>query len=293
MPTFGMTNSELSAAANEVLAVLDPSGTSFWRIELSPAENPYLTVTYKNPAISAAGTTPGTSGLFRRSWEAIGVTSEPWRRLYHATYGLEKILRSNSIPPSTDGEAEEAARRVALSTLYGGVMFLRTSSSELTTHDPAIFGFKFKITGSLRISFRFIFDQPALPIFIPLPPRKPRKWGRSLTPRWEEEHKKLVAHRKFSRNTKRMENNPTGNGFGRKGTGNPMMSTWQDRRAAIAKRTALEKALAAVQQHYKRSGKKIDRKDATQVVALLKKRVQLAKKKARAWQPKIRSKRKK
>lgn len=36
-------------------------------------------------------------------------------------------------------------------------------------------------------------------------PRKPRKWGRSLTERWKEEHAQLVAHRKFNRNQKKVE----------------------------------------------------------------------------------------
>lgn len=42
-----------------------------------------------------------------------------------------------------------------------------------------------------------------VPFFKPMPPRKPRKWGRVLTPKWEAEHAQIVAQRKFKRNVKK------------------------------------------------------------------------------------------
>lgn len=42
-------------------------------------------------------------------------------------------------------------------------------------------------------------------IYVPMPPRKPRKWGRAWTPRWELEHAALVRQRKFARNQAKIE----------------------------------------------------------------------------------------
>jgi len=47
-------------------------------------------------------------------------------------------------------------------------------------------------------------DQFSYATFTPVKiQRKRRRWGRSLTPRWEKEHTQLVAHRKFRTNVKR------------------------------------------------------------------------------------------
>jgi len=140
------------------------------------------------------------------------------------------------------------------------------------------------------LAIRFIFtiwDVPFVkrPEFVPLVSRKPRKWGRALTERWEEEHKQLVNHRKFARNTKKMETDPNAKGFGRAGTGKPasqLMNTWRDRLAAQAKAAALERSLKAVEYAYKRHGKSIDRKAALKVVKVLTDRKKKADKKAAA-----------
>lgn len=49
--------------------------------------------------------------------------------------------------------------------------------------------------------------------------RKPRKWGRALTPRWQTEHEQLTLARKFIHQQKKLAKNPNRKGFGRKGTG--------------------------------------------------------------------------
>lgn len=55
-----------------------------------------------------------------------------------------------------------------------------------------------------------------IPVLTPLPTRQPRKWGRSLTKRWEDEHRQLVDHRKFERNRKKVIADPHSIGTGKK-----------------------------------------------------------------------------
>jgi hypothetical protein len=53
------------------------------------------------------------------------------------------------------------------------------------------------------VSINFSTGTHTQQVFEVLPPRKPRKWGRVLTPKWEAEHAQIVAARKFKRNAKR------------------------------------------------------------------------------------------
>lgn len=180
------------------------------------------------------------------------------------------------------------------------------SDSNLGDRTSIPFGL-FTTPKDIRISVRYIVTVPWIPFSYHeafakvdwLGKRNPRKWGRSITERWDEEHKRLVAHRKFHRNTQKMKKDPNAAGFGRTGTGiasgatacaaPPLkMSSWAARNKAIG----MENAVASVEALFTRNKKSITKKAAKKLVMKMKKRIRDVKKKAKAWQPKIRRKRK-
>jgi len=132
----------------------------------------------------------------------------------------------------------------------------------------------FTTTRPFRTAFRFtfaIFDSPLSlqPYYEPMFNRKARKWGRSLTERWEDEHRQLVDHRKFERNRKKVIVDPASIGTGKrnkkkKKARTPLMegtllNSILNRGEASAKRAALKAASTgrtAVRKHIEKRGAK-------------------------------------
>jgi len=100
-----------------------------------------------------------------------------------------------------------------------------------------------------------------IPFMEPLTRRKPRKWGRSLTARWEKEHSQLVAHRKFSRNTKKLTKNPNAGKFGKEGT-----ESWKGKFYQRAKDIVADAAMAGL----KEGGKKVKKDVSNKILGKLK-----------------------
>lgn len=107
-----------------------------------------------------------------------------------------------------------------------------------------------------------------LPVYAPFFRRRARKWGRSLTKRWEDEHRQLVDHRKFERNRKKVIVDPSSIGTGKrkkkKKVRTPLMertllNSILNRGEASAKRAALKaasKGRTTVRKHIEKRGAK-------------------------------------
>jgi len=119
----------------------------------------------------------------------------------------------------------------------------------------------FKVDVQLKL-----FDEKiSLPTFLPLPKRRPRKYGRSALPRWLEIYRELTIGRKFTRQTKRLQETPNERGFGKEGT-----EEWKDKLLRGAKnavgRVAKDAIKSAVDSAVKEGGKRVVQKTLTKAL---------------------------
>lgn len=196
-----MTDTEAIIAATEFLSDVDPEGVSFWVITV----NEYQGVQQVSLTTPPEGiTTSSRSTLYRADKLAITSRAEPFKRFFLCCQAIHRLILEHSNPPENPSNIESIVLRDALPQLSSAVTTLTAASRELVIFNPIDFGYGWP-KPEFGISFRFILNNAAVPVMLPLPPRSPRKWGRAWTPRWELEHAALVRQRKFSRNQQRIE----------------------------------------------------------------------------------------
>lgn len=140
----------------------------------------------------------------------------------------------------------------------------------------------FTTDADFRTAFRFSFeihDSPLSlqPFYEPMFKRKARKWGRSFTERWEDEHTQLVNFRKFKRNAAKVEADSMALRKPRGPKRKPrtpqielsLLNSLRNQGEAAAKRAALSAAKAA----QTATRKHVEKKGAKRVVSALAKKL--------------------
>jgi len=211
---------EALALGRWFLRFCDPGFDSYWVIESS--RDPYPTT----PIKPFEPWRPGDPVIYFDFFTRTAANSEPSgdrKRAYYmsqqladplAYYSLTRFanLTQNSVwllygdgDNASEKSKERDATLLAAVTTPSAARFSFTPRFSVTPIDFNVSGKADPpprptgVTG-FQVRINYLGLNATVPLFLPMPPRKPRKWGRVLTPKWEAEHAQIVAARKFKRN---------------------------------------------------------------------------------------------
>jgi len=196
------------------LEIFDPSGVGFWKLQNDALGN--FTGLYTNdPNDTGAQEVYPPGRLFKMSKEQ---SPDPLSAYPRAIAIIDRLNGVFDLFPPTRDAIWRPSKCKAIESLaaggewsflpqnipgWGNFLTVRnTMSSTVHFYNEEVFD---RPGQSAIVGFRILPLRTSPHLVSWNPPRKPRKWGRSLTERWEEEHKQLVAHRKFKRNAAKVE----------------------------------------------------------------------------------------
>lgn len=142
--------------------------------------------------------------LYRATGKVTPAAYPDLAAIYHLEQGLDRLVINGRIDPKTGlpiiPNTDDAGRNFVWNAVMG-VEFFTGYQRYIDDTNTLV-----KIPAGHIVELR-INNPPQFfgTTYVPLPPRRPRKWGRAWTPRWELEHAALVRQRKFSRNQKKIE----------------------------------------------------------------------------------------
>jgi len=252
--------------ALSILTAIDPNGLGFWEwsVEAGPEQSDprfqtSMTIRFLSPVSQADGTSEGY-----RSWQLYRIDRStnqqissfyPLQRFYSALEDSNRIQGITVTPTTPWGNVDNRWPALAIiNPLLGtndgfagyGPFFPR--AGRVIEPNGTYLGILPEGYNALSFSFTLRSKSATAPRFIPLVNRNKRKWGRSLKPKWEQQHEAIVAGRKFRRNTERMKKDPNSGKFGKEGT-----ESWKSKVYQKAKDVVSDAAMAGL----KEGGKKV------------------------------------